>query len=278
MTDSSLTDQPDVQVSFGAALQQARHIKQLSLDEVSSELFILKRHLQALEEESFDDLPQVAFSRGFVINYAKFLGLDPVEIAHSFDAAYPEALKSRSVTDSGSPLQPMGTLQRDSHSRTGFNPLLMIAFVALIVLIVFLFRMMSTANKEPQASSPVTAALTVSDQAQGAAINNQANESGAALNLDGSGSINNTALELILTDIATINITDATGRSLMNGAQTRGDYKLSGMPPFKIDINNIDNVSVLLNQKPVALDQYANTSANANASANAKQASFELAL
>lgn len=269
MTDSSLTDKPDVQVSFGAALQQARHIKQLSLDEVSSELFILKRHLQALEEEKFDALPQVAFARGFVINYAKFLGLDPVEIADSFDAAYPEALKSRSAVDSG---QPMGTLQRDSHSRTGLNPLLIIAFVALIVLIIFLFRMMSAANKEPQASSPVSTALTESEQAQGAAINNQANESGAALNLDSSGGINNTSLELALTDIATINITDATGRSLMNGAQTRGDYKLSGMPPFKIEINNIDNVSVLLNQEPVALDQYT------SASANNKQASFELAL
>lgn len=275
MTDSSLTDQPDVQVSFGAALQQARHIKQLSLDEVSSELFILKRHLQALEEERFDALPQVAFARGFVINYAKFLGLDPVEIADSFDAAYPEALKSRSAVDSASPLQPMGTLQRDSHSRAGFNPLLIIAFVALIVLIIFLFRMMSAANKEPQALSPVSEALTVSEQAQGAAINNQVNEAsatGSALNLDGSGSINNTSLELILTDIATINITDATGRSLMDGAQIRGAYKLSGMPPFKIEINNIDNVSVLLNQEPVALDQYANTSAND------KQASFELAL
>lgn len=272
MTDSSLTDQPDVQVSFGAALQQARHIKQLSLDEVSSELFILKRHLQALEEEKFDDLPQVAFARGFVINYAKFLGLDPVEIADSFDAAYPETLKSRSAIDSASPLQSMGTLQRDSHSRPGFNPLLIIAFVALIVLIIFLFRMMSAANKEPQALSPVSEALTVSEQAQGAAIDNQVNEvgaTGAALSLDSSGSINNTSLELILTDIAIINITDATGRSLMSGAQTRGAYKLSGMPPFKIEINNIDNVSVLLNQEPVALDQYAN--------ANNKQASFELA-
>lgn len=276
MTDSSLTDQPDVQVSFGAALQQARHIKQLSLDEVSSKLFILKRHLQALEEESFDDLPQVAFARGFVINYAKFLGLDPVEIAHSFDVAYPEALKSRSVTDSGLPLQPMGTLQRDSHSRTGLNPLLIIAFVALVVLIIFLFRMMSTANKEPQALIPVSAALTVSEQAQGAAINNQANEvsaTGSALSLDSNS--NNTSLELILTDIATINITDATGSSLMNGAQIRGAYKLSGMPPFKIEINNIDNVSVLLNQKPVALEQYANVDTSANA--NNKQVSFELA-
>lgn len=74
------------------------------------------------------------------------------------------------------------------------------------------------------------------------------------------------ALEVKLTDNAVISITDASGSNLMNGAQTAGDYKLSGMPPFNVQIDNIDNVSLMLNQEAVALDTYATD----------KQASFEL--
>lgn len=72
MTTPSLNTQSNAQGSFGAVLQQARKNKQISLDEVAAELFILKRHLQALENENFSEMPQAAFARGFAINYAKF--------------------------------------------------------------------------------------------------------------------------------------------------------------------------------------------------------------
>ncbi|WP_201526802.1 helix-turn-helix domain-containing protein [Psychrobacter frigidicola] len=273
MTQSLSNEQPaKAQQSFGAMLQHARQSKKLSLEEASSELFILKRHLQALEDESFDDLPQAAFARGFAINYAKFLDLDAAQVATSFDATYPEALKLRAASNSELPLRPMGTLQRDSQSRIRFNPLLIVAVIALIVLVIFLFRMVSNASKNDQATSPVTDELTATEQAQGAAINTQSNEigaSGSALNLGGDSdnqSLGYASLQVILTDTAIINITDASGNSLMSGSQTRGDYKLTGMPPFNIEIDNVDNVRLLLNQETVVLDQYA----------TGKRASFEL--
>ena len=89
MTTPSSNTQSNAQGSFGAMLQQARKTKQVSLDEAAAELFILKRHLEALENENFAELPQAAFARGFAINYAKYLGLDSAKIANSLDAAYP---------------------------------------------------------------------------------------------------------------------------------------------------------------------------------------------
>ncbi len=260
MTNPSSNHQSNAQGSFGAMLQHARKSKQISLEEVAAELFILKRHLQALEDENFVALPQAAFARGFAINYAKFLGLDSVQIASSFDNAYPNELKPRSVNNIDSPLRPMGTLQRDSHSRIRFNPLLILAVVALVILAIFLFRMVSNASKDNQAPEPVVEDITASEQAQGAAISNQTNSVGAAgsaLNLGGSEDASSTSLDVKLTDTATVSITDAAGSSLMSGSQTRGNYKLLGTPPFDIQIDNIDNVSLLLNQAPVALEQYA---------------------
>ncbi len=270
MTTPSLNTQSNAQGSFGAMLQQARKNKQLSLEDAAAELFILKRHLQALENENFSEMPQAAFARGFAINYAKFLGLDPVKIASSFDAAYPTELKSRSSNNIESPLRPMGTLQRDTHNRIRFNPLLIIAVIGVIILAIFLFRMVTNASKENN-EQPVNTSEDISaiEQAQGAAINSDTNgvsASGSALNLGGESTVAAT-LDVKLTDAAVVVITDASGSNLMNGSQTAGNYQLSGMPPFNVQIDNVKNVSLMLNQEAVALDSYA----------TGTQASFELA-
>ena len=270
MTTPSLNTQSNAQGSFGAMLQQARKSKQVSLEEAAAELFILKRHLQALENENFADLPQATFARGFAINYAKFLGLDATKVASSFDAAYPSELKAKSVNNTNTPLRPMGTLQRDTRNRIRFNPLLILAVIGVIVLAIFLFRMVSNASKENNAE-PVPTVDDVSEieQAQGAAIDSSTGvgASGSALNLGGA-EVGPAALTVKLTDTAVISIIDASGSSLMDGAQTSGDYQLSGTPPFSVKIDNVDNVSLMLNQEAVALDTYAATD---------KQASFELA-
>lgn len=271
MTTPSSNIQSNAQGSFGAMLQQARKTKQVSLEEAAAELFILKRHLQALENEDFADLPQAAFARGFAINYAKFLGLDPVKIASSFDAAYPNELKVRAPHNIESPLRPMGTLQRDTHNRIRFNPLLIIAVIAVIILAIFLFRMVTNASKDNN-EQPVTTSEDISalEQAQGAAIDTDANgvgASGSALNLGGGENTAVATLDVKLTDTAVVVITDASGNDLISGSQTAGDYKLSGMPPFNVQIDNVKNVSLMLNQEAVALEDYA----------TGTQASFELA-
>ena len=258
-----------VRSSFGAMLQQARLNQQLSLDNVSAELFILPRHLQALEEEQFDALPQAAFARGFAINYAKFLGLNSGQIASLFDAAYPKVLKQPSGDNIVTPLQTMGTVSPNLNNRMRLNPLLIVAVAALIILVIFLSRMVSNARQEPEAVRPLAEDLTAQAQEQGAAVSMDTNE------LSASGStVGNTALEMILTDTTTVDITDATGSSLIAGSQTRGNYKLMGTPPFKIDIANIDNVSLLLNQEPVSLSDYV-TESETGAE---KQVRFELTL
>ena len=267
MTTPSSNTQSNAQGSFGATLQQARKNKKVTIDEAAAELFILKRHLQALESEDFSDLPQPAFARGFAINYAKYLGLDPIKIASSFDAAYPNELKVQASNSTDTPLRPMGTLQRDTHNRIRFNPLLILAVIGVIVLAVFLFRMVSHASKEHN-EEPVSTVedISASEQAQGAAISSTSDigSSGSALNL-GDANASEAALAVTVTDTANVTITDAAGNDLMTGAQTSGNYSLSGMPPFNVQIDNIDNVSLMLDQEAVALDTYATD----------KKASFE---
>ena len=268
MTNPPSTTQLNAQGSFGAMLQNARKTKQVSLETAASELFILKRHLQALEDEDFAKLPQAAFARGFAINYAKFLGLDPVQVANGFDNAYPNELKPRTMGNTESPLRPMGTLQRDDRIRIRFNPLLIIAVIALIILAVFLFRMVNNATQNTEEVTPISDDITLSEQVQGAAIgeiDTSVGASGSALNIGGEAAAT-TALQFKLSDAASVGVVDATGSSLISGEQAKGNYQLSGVPPFNIVIDNIDNVELTMNQQPVALEQYA----------TGKQASFAL--
>lgn len=263
--------------SFGNRLKQARVSKGLSLDDVAGELFILRRHLEAIESEDFKALPQIAFSRGFVINYAKYLGLDPDQIAESFNRAYPDELKKKSVGDIESPLKPMGTLQRQGKRSIRINPLLVLGLIGLIILAVFLIRTVSNAQDATEAeteNAQIIDDLSDSEQSAGAAIVSSGsavnlNNSGSALNLDNTANADDAnnqqaatnaedaTLDFWVRGPTELSVVDATGKTLLTGNQSRGGYKLTGKPPFQVQINNVSQVNLNLNGEPIALNDFA---------------------
>lgn len=255
--------------SFGNRLKQARIDKNLSLDDVAAELFILRRHLEAIEAEDFKSLPQAAFARGFVINYAKFLGLDPEQIAENFNRNYPDELKKKSVEDIESPLKPMGTLQREGRRSIRINPLLALGLIGLIILSVFLIRTVTNAKDAKQTEQDETTVvddLSDSEQSAGAAINTAVvgngsglSSSGSALDMDSSTAANveDASLEFWVASNSELSVVDATGKTLLTGDQSRGSYKLTGNPPFKIEVGNVSDVSLTFNGEPVELDDFA---------------------
>ncbi|MEZ4518643.1 MAG: DUF4115 domain-containing protein [Chloroflexota bacterium] len=62
---------------IGQILREARENKGLSLDEVQATIRINTRYLEALETGDYDALPTPVHVRGFLRNYARYLGLDP---------------------------------------------------------------------------------------------------------------------------------------------------------------------------------------------------------
>ena len=255
--------------SFGNRLKQARINKNLTLDDVAAELFILRRHLEAIEAEDFRSLPQIAFARGFVINYAKFVGLDPDEIADSFNRNYPDELRKKSVDDIESPLKPMGTLQREGRRAIRINPLLVLGLIGLIILAVLLIRTISNAKDAAQVETQDSALvddLSDSEQSAGAAVNTTVVSSGNDLQSSGSAlSLNaeDATLDFRVTDTTPLTVVDATGKTLLTGEQGAGNYKLSGKAPFKVQIGNVSNVTLNLNGESIKLNDFAqNNQAN----------------
>src|SRR5215469_16390674 len=67
--------------SIGETLRREREKRKLDLDQVSRELKISTRFLEAIEKENFDRLPGGVFAKSFVRQYARMLDLDVDEAA-----------------------------------------------------------------------------------------------------------------------------------------------------------------------------------------------------
>lgn len=284
--NSTSTNTPtyDTTQPLGQRFRHAREKMGISLDEAAQRTFILKRHLEALENDQYDLLPQPTFARGFAVNYGKFLGLDSQLVTQSFDAQYPTHLKQQHEDVRHTPLQPMGTLQRDARSGIKINPFIIIGILLALGLAFFIFSTVNKAHNDTQ-NPDITATIqdmNSQERATGADLNNVGSaipSTVPASGLPATGavitgtSVGSTAVSTAMAGASTIDlwvqkptsltITDATGQTLITGEQPRGAKTLSGKPPFNIRIENVSNVSLDLNKQPIKLSDYAqNNQAN----------------
>lgn len=76
---------------FGEILSSQRKVKNISLKRASAKLLIKKEHLQSLENEDWQSLPEATFVKGYITTYAKFLGLDPAKVLALYRREYDES-------------------------------------------------------------------------------------------------------------------------------------------------------------------------------------------
>lgn len=70
--------------TFGERLRETRESQGISLAQAAIETHILQQSLVALEEETFDRLPNDVVVKGFIRIYAQFLGLPPNEMVELY--------------------------------------------------------------------------------------------------------------------------------------------------------------------------------------------------
>ncbi len=78
---------------LGQTLRAAREAKGLSLAQAEQDTRIRRAFLEALEDERYDVLPGLVYTKGFIRNYALYLGLDPQECLAAFGAGAGEGAK-----------------------------------------------------------------------------------------------------------------------------------------------------------------------------------------
>ena len=73
--------------SFGEDLRREREIRGISLKEIADATKISKRFLEALERNDHKTLPAPVFTRGFVREYARYVGLNAEELVNRYNFA-----------------------------------------------------------------------------------------------------------------------------------------------------------------------------------------------
>ena len=88
------------QKTLGERLKKAREESNISLEQIENETQIRKKHIIALEEGNYDDLPGEIYIKKFLKKYAEYLGVNTEMVLSIFqkeERAYPQDLKDVSL-------------------------------------------------------------------------------------------------------------------------------------------------------------------------------------
>lgn len=138
-------------VSFGQWLRRQREMRGVDLREIADITKISLRYLQALERDQFDVLPAPIFARGFLREYAKYVGLDPDEVVNSYLSAQQELSPAEDEIQVV-PVRP------SSAGRWTFGVLMGVGLVAVLGLVGYLAFYAETSRPEIESQAPPIAA------------------------------------------------------------------------------------------------------------------------
>jgi cytoskeleton protein RodZ len=119
-----------VDTGIGATLREARNRRKVELSEVEAAIKIRVRYLRAIENEEWDVLPGVAYTRGFIRTYAYYLGLDGERLADEYRHGVAPAAADRVPKR----VEPVPTAVRGQERRTSSRLVVAAVCLALVAL------------------------------------------------------------------------------------------------------------------------------------------------
>ncbi len=122
---------------IGRKLRETREQLGLTLEEAERTIRIRASLLGALERGEFDSLPSATQARGFLHNYAEFLGIDPEELLRQYDESkQPKHRRSLVARGSSKPAGKKKTKSRTRIPSWFSTDIFVIATITLGVIIV----------------------------------------------------------------------------------------------------------------------------------------------
>jgi cytoskeletal protein RodZ len=116
-------------VSFGTWLRRQRELREISLREIADVTKISIRYLEALEQDRFDVLPAPVFAKGFLREYARYVGLDADEVVNSYLTGQEEVEPTEEPESRGRQRR-SGRLERTSGLLLTFAVVILLGVVA----------------------------------------------------------------------------------------------------------------------------------------------------
>lgn len=258
----------------GQEYTQARESLSLSIEQASKELHLPKKVLETIESGALKSFHNPVFMRGYVCNYAKYLGLDPDHYAKLY-AQYSNASFGMAEIKSTSRIK-----QKDP-SKSFFMKVFSIAFLLLILAVLLWWvreQYSVVVETDPQVSSFETSGTVQQTQASSALTNadpiNQVSafeaenveiERGEEADADQQGEGTEqvrpqeeqeeveqrqeqvSGLFMRFSGECWVQITDASGATLYSGVAQRGtELQLDGSLPLSLVLGRKDAVEELV--------------------------------
>jgi cytoskeleton protein RodZ len=130
---------------LGAMLRTAREEKGVSLAQAEAATMIRRAYLQALEDDEHGALPGAVYVKGFLRNYASYLGLDPAHVLSIYHREYPD--ESQEVV-APSTIRPRGT----SQLVTGGTVATLLLVVVVAIFSTYIYRQVQSFRAAEPAS------------------------------------------------------------------------------------------------------------------------------
>jgi cytoskeletal protein RodZ len=120
-------------VPLGKRLHNERLARKLTLDEVAAATKIKARFLASIEKGEYDKLPSPAYAKGFVRNYAAYLGLPKTESTALFRREFDEKRAYKVLPDSLSKKEEFPLNRIRIQQSLIIGAILIIAFVGYVL-------------------------------------------------------------------------------------------------------------------------------------------------
>lgn len=233
----------------GEYLAQIRLQKQIDLEQISKELAIPLKSLQALEKDDYQVLPEATFIRGFLRAYARYLQVDAQPLIDGFNQLYPQKtgrLAEKSLTDS--PLKIKGKLagSKKGLSIAWFKWVGYLLAIGVVIALLMMFVQKIKSNKDTEENQAtnvevIDLAGKKSTPTQTQPVKNNTAQTGERLKLE-------------FKRPTSVLIEDADGKILASGRQA-STLELTGKAPFKIRIDDATVATLRLNDENIDLSK-----------------------
>ena len=274
--------------SAGVVLSNERIKRGISIQEVADQIKLSRKQIEAIEADAYDRLPGPTFARGFVRNYARFLGLDPVPLLAWMDQNLPSTAVA-AHPEPAAPAEPQPEMPQrpapGSRKRGGgrlIGGLVLLAAIGAAGWALFgAIRQPSmpqaalvpseatteaepappteeaadpqveAAVTEPAAPAPAEPAAAPAEPAPAPAASTPASVDTARPTTTDSAAA---GIRVQARQNAWVSITDANDDKLVYGEVTAGSERsVSGKPPYRIVIGNAQHAQLFFNGQPVDL-------------------------
>ncbi len=142
---------------LGRKFQEARHARNLTLDEAARMTKIRPARLAEIEADDFSQFPSLAYAKGFLLIYGKFLDVDVTPYLEAFEDSERVTVDGYSYLQDNPPPKPVSApaIRRSSSERISPMPLI---FGVLVLVIGFtIMKLILNLNRlAPGRAEPTT--------------------------------------------------------------------------------------------------------------------------